>query len=386
MSLASEPSTPGTQSPKPVSEEEKQQIALEWKEEQEDILKEWAEKAMCYRWLHHRSHMKYRKKNMLYTIPVIVISTLTGTANFALDRFDEASRQIAVMIIGGLNLTAGIISTVAQFLKISEINEGHRVASIAWDKFYRNVKLELSKSPKDRRHPGEMLKLSKEEYDRLIETSPMIQEDVIRQFKRSFNLKELKNEDIRLPEILDELESVNRYDRSKDIIIPVKSKVEISKSDILSKLKDVLDETKNKNPLQPLDLKKVTEQVHKKMSKEIELSRKYSKKIRKSPKENDDFVIELKPQVKSSHTNSMFIKSPPHPSNVKKLSRKPSFNIGARASQLEEMEEESSSDSENNSIGNNSHTFNRNSPQEDLESGISAERSSFDENENINSD
>ena len=57
-----------------------------WKDEHEKILIEWADKAQCYRWLHGRSFALYRVKAMWYTIPVIVISTLTGTANFAQDR------------------------------------------------------------------------------------------------------------------------------------------------------------------------------------------------------------------------------------------------------------------------------------------------------------
>ena len=58
----------------------------EWKLDHEKILVEWADKAMCYRWLHSRSNAMYSTLNAWYTIPVIIISTLTGTANFAQDR------------------------------------------------------------------------------------------------------------------------------------------------------------------------------------------------------------------------------------------------------------------------------------------------------------
>jgi len=34
----------------------------EWKREHEIILVEWADKAMCYRWLHTRSHQAYLKQ------------------------------------------------------------------------------------------------------------------------------------------------------------------------------------------------------------------------------------------------------------------------------------------------------------------------------------
>ena len=34
-----------------------------WTLEQEELLAEWAEKAACYRWLHHRSEKRYRCRN-----------------------------------------------------------------------------------------------------------------------------------------------------------------------------------------------------------------------------------------------------------------------------------------------------------------------------------
>ena len=53
-----------------------------WTTEHEMVLAEWGDKAMCYKWLHAKSNAKYRQLNTWYTIPVIVMSTLTGTANF----------------------------------------------------------------------------------------------------------------------------------------------------------------------------------------------------------------------------------------------------------------------------------------------------------------
>ena len=85
---------------------------------------------------------------------------------------------------------AGIITTIQQFLKVSELNEAHRVASIAWDKFYRNIKVELAKSPKERIPVSQMIKMQKEEFDRLMETSPMIEDDIINNFRHTFKVPE----------------------------------------------------------------------------------------------------------------------------------------------------------------------------------------------------
>ena len=54
------------------------------------------------------------------------------------------------MIIGGVNLTAGIITTIQQFLKINELNESHRVSAISWGKFQRNLHVELARAPSER--------------------------------------------------------------------------------------------------------------------------------------------------------------------------------------------------------------------------------------------
>jgi len=161
-------------------------IVPEWTTEHEQILVEWADKAMCYRWLHARSNAMFSSLNAWYTIPVIVISTITGTANFATERVPPEWQSTFSMIVGGFNILAGIVTTIQQFLKITQMNEAHRVSSIAWDKFYRNIKIELAKHPDERMPVTQMIKICKEEFDRLMETSPTIPEKIIKQFKRDF--------------------------------------------------------------------------------------------------------------------------------------------------------------------------------------------------------
>ena len=181
---------------------------IEWSPDHENILIEWADKAMCYRWLHSKSNAMYNSLNAFYTIPVIIISTLTGTANFAQERVPPAYQNIFVMAVGGFNILAGIISTIQQFLKITQLNEAHRVSSIAWDKFYRNIKIELAKHPVERIDPKQMLKMSKEEFDRLMETSPSIPESIVAQFKTNFKDQEMFKKVVK-PEICDILIPTN---------------------------------------------------------------------------------------------------------------------------------------------------------------------------------
>ena len=214
-----------------------------WTTEHEDILIEWADKAMCYRWLHSNANALYSYKNTWYTIPVIVISTVTGTANFAQERVPIEYQTYFVMMIGAFNILAGIITTIQQFLKITQLNEAHRVATIAWDKFYRNIKIQLAKHPDERIEVSQMLKMSKEEFDRLIETSPNIPENVVAKFKIQFqnspNFKEIKK-----PEICDELVSTQNMrnqwytNSSTGHFLSLPDKEEIMKRQIIEFKKD----------------------------------------------------------------------------------------------------------------------------------------------------
>jgi hypothetical protein len=206
---------------------------IEWTQEHEKILIEWADKAMCYRWLHTKSNAMYSTLNAWYTIPVIVISTLTGTANFAQERVPQGYQNYFAMIVGAFNIAAGIITTIQQFLKITQLNEAHRVSGIAWDKFYRNIKIELAKHPLERLDVKQMIKMSKEEFDRLMETSPIIPENIVNNFKSNFNEHNSFDKIVK-PEICDILIPTDDYrnpwysedNQSKIFIEQLKSKSE----------------------------------------------------------------------------------------------------------------------------------------------------------------
>ena len=161
-----------------------------WSNEQETLLVEWSEKAQCYRWLHSHAERKYRKGNFCFTIPVIIMSTLTGTANFAVESYiPKENQDLAKMIIGSVNIFAGILSTLQNFLKYAECNESHRNANIAWSKFSRNIKIELSLKRTRRKEASDFLKIYRADYDRLIEQSPLIPEETLKQFKCIYKKK-----------------------------------------------------------------------------------------------------------------------------------------------------------------------------------------------------
>ena len=170
-----------------------------WHPQQEKILKEWSEIGSSYRYLHDKAFQQYSAQNLRFALPVIIISTITGTANFAQGTFPAAWQSYVPLGIGTLNLAAGLITTIAQFLRVSELLEGHRAASISYSKFSRDISVELSLPVKERQGNGRDFVIKcRNELDRLIEQSPNIPQKIVGNFSKRF----LKSAFVK-PDILD---------------------------------------------------------------------------------------------------------------------------------------------------------------------------------------
>ena len=187
----------------------KPELPKEWHPQQSKLLKNWAEVASSYRWMHNQAHMIYKKKNLRFMIPLIIMSTVTGTANFAQETFPIGIRPYVPQIIGAINLISAIMTTIYQFLKISEFMESHRISSINYGKLARTITVELSLPVKDRNSGGaECVKVSRTEIDRLIEQSPSIPKSVLTNYQQNFSGNGLSE-----PEII----VINKVDVYEDI-------------------------------------------------------------------------------------------------------------------------------------------------------------------------
>lgn len=193
-----------------------------WHPQQERILKNWSEIGSSYRFLHDKAFNKYDRCNMCFSLPVIILSTLTGVANFAQSSFPVESRPLVSVIVGSLNIIAGLITTIAQFLKVAEKMEGHRAASVAYSKFSRNISVELSLPVKERLVNGtEFLSTQRSELDRLIEQSPNIPGDIVKVFDKTFIKRDQSGNKIEddttfyKPDILD-IRPVKIYEKTRE--------------------------------------------------------------------------------------------------------------------------------------------------------------------------
>ena len=175
-----------------------------WTRELENLFAEWADKASCYRWMHEKTGRMYHTSDQSLSFPVIILSTVTGAANFAMSSIsnDPVIKNYVQLGLGGLSILTGIISTIANRLAYASSAEAHRVASISWGKFNRLIVIELSLHPDERMESFAFMKMFRIELDRLIEQSPSIPESIINAFIYEF--KEFT--DIKKPDITGDLE------------------------------------------------------------------------------------------------------------------------------------------------------------------------------------
>ena len=168
-----------------------------WNDSEVDLLKRWGEVASSYRFLHDRAFRIFQFRNYCFTIPVIVLSTISGTASFSIDSFPVNFRHYVPMIIGGVNIFVGIIQTIAQFLRISELAESHRAASTAYGKFSRNIATELSLPPGNRTYNGiDFVQMCRTDMDRLLEQSPIIPMNLLSEFDMNPSFNNITKPDV----------------------------------------------------------------------------------------------------------------------------------------------------------------------------------------------
>jgi hypothetical protein len=207
------------------------------------------------------------------------------------------------MIVGAFNIAAGIITTIQQFLKITQLNEAHRVSSIAWDKFYRNIKIELAKHPSERIDVKQMIKMSKEEFDRLMETSPNVPEEIIKHFKQSFKTNDIFDKIVK-PEICDILIPTNDFrnpwfnDENRAKLVGENIKLQLEKQNrlkktnnynqkIISEFISVFINLNNRDPMESEVIDNLKDRI------DTETIKKFLHENKSIKKSNDDNEIEF---------------------------------------------------------------------------------------------
>ena len=177
-----------------------------WNGQLEKVIADEAEKCLSFAWLHDKAQKYYEKLDVWINIPVIVLSTISGTAAIGSDTLFAGSPE-ANIGIGLISIFVGILNTLGSYFAWGKRSEGHRISNIAYNKIHNFMRIELSLPRQERLAPTEFLKLIKEQLDRLNEVSPPIPDKTIREYKLLFG----EQHDISKPTICNGIDPIKIF-------------------------------------------------------------------------------------------------------------------------------------------------------------------------------
>ena len=183
-----------------------------WDESIENILSELGDEAQINAFLHKKAQAYYTIQNIKYQLPIIILSALSGTGNFISSNFPSYSQYI-ILGVGGMSIFTSIISSVAQFLQISQLSENHRISYLSWEKFHSTIKFQLNKKRASRDNIKDFISLIIPEYQRLKEISADIPKHISESIKN--NKKKLGN--MQVPYMLNGFHPVLPYKENEEI-------------------------------------------------------------------------------------------------------------------------------------------------------------------------
>jgi len=190
---------------------------IEWSSQLEDILAQEGERCRGLAWLHIRAETMMSKYNTFVQVPVIVLSTLAGTASVgSTSLFGSGNTQVSTIAIGLVSIGVGILNTLGGFFAFAKRAEAHRIAHLNYSKISSKITIELS-LPRDERSPAELLLMHvRETMERMAETTPNCPHEIIDEF----NLRFKNITDISLPVEVNGLHKIKVFRQETHIDTP----------------------------------------------------------------------------------------------------------------------------------------------------------------------
>ena len=189
-----------------MSGDEEDSRVIHWNAALEQVISDLGEKAQCLSWLHSDAQSVCSTRNNYINLPVITLSTLSGTASIGSDLFKGFS--YASVVIGMVSIFVAILQTLNTYFSYSKLSKGHRLSSLHYQKLYSFIVIELALPRAERMQPGLLLKVVREQSERLFETSPMLPKRSILAFKTKFG----ENKDVSVPSVVNGLDPIEVYE------------------------------------------------------------------------------------------------------------------------------------------------------------------------------
>ena len=108
-----------------------------------DLLAKWKQEILICHKAHFRAAALMQQRNRGFGVPVIVLSSIAGTAVFS--SLEKAPELWQKMLVGFLSVASAVLASLQTFLKYGELAEKHSNASIRYGALQREVEEQEAK-------------------------------------------------------------------------------------------------------------------------------------------------------------------------------------------------------------------------------------------------
>lgn len=159
---------------------------IHWSEPLELLVASEGEKCRGLAWINQRAEVYYAYRANAIAIPVIVLSTLAGTASVGSSSLFQGDTQISSVVIGLVSIGVGILNTISSYFSWARKAEAHRIAYLQYSKLFSIIRVEMSLPRSERKEAEQLLSQIRDGMERLAETTPSPPPSILDEFNRHF--------------------------------------------------------------------------------------------------------------------------------------------------------------------------------------------------------
>jgi hypothetical protein len=154
----------------------------DWTPKVEKLLQDWHRRVYAAQTAYYEEAERFRRRNYQLGIPVVIVSSLVGTAVFA----DVGSRWL----VGSVSILAAVMASLQTFLKFGENATLHGAAADWFSAIRRDIEEVLALPPHMRGKPKSCLDEIRHELNKAGQKSPELGEHLWRKIARRFGVEE----------------------------------------------------------------------------------------------------------------------------------------------------------------------------------------------------
>lgn len=157
-----------------------------WTPKIEQLLQDWRNRVYAAQAAYYHEAERPRRRQLQLGIPVVIVSSLVGTAVFA----DWAKEPILKWGVGGISILAAVLASLQTFLKFGENATLHGVAADWFAAIRREIEETLALPLDLRGNPKACLDAIRQEINKAGQKSPELRETLWCRIARRFAVEE----------------------------------------------------------------------------------------------------------------------------------------------------------------------------------------------------